>query len=134
MRSFLGCVIRESLLDQAPLDGWAPVAEKVVEMPDDPDAKVWTVAWFQVSEVALRQRLYDLAAATRPNWYAHFWSGDDLCVILAGAAFWAKASDHSTWQPFIAYGDTVGVERKWTEQVPTEAPAWVLEALAQQGR
>jgi TnpA family transposase len=129
MRSFLGCVIREGLSDQSPLAGWTPVVEKVVDMPDDPDAKVWHVAWFQVSEEALRERLADLAAATLPHWYAHFWSGNDLCVILAGAAFWAKADDRSTWQPFIEYGDTVGVERKWTESIPTTAPAYVQEAL-----
>lgn len=67
----------------------------------------------------------------RPHWYGHFWSGDDLCVILAGRHFWASAADRSTWEPFIRYGDTVGMERKWTERTPTTPPPWVEEALAQ---
>jgi len=82
-----------------------------------------------VDAARLSERLPALAQAMRPNWYAHFWEGDDLCVILAGRAFWAKASDKGTWQEFIAYGDTVGVERKWTESVPTELPAWVQAAF-----
>lgn len=129
MRLFLGCVIRESLLDSFPLTGWEPIAERVFEMPDDPDAQVWHVAWFQVNEEALRERIPALAGATKPHWYAHFWEGDDLCVLLAGEAFWAQVSDRSTWQPFMEYGDTVGVERRWTERIPTQAPDWVLEAL-----
>lgn len=129
MRSFLGCVIREGLLDLSPLDGWRPVAERVFDKPDDPDATRWHVAWFQVGEAALRDRLPALAAATLPHWYAHFWSGNDLCVILSGAAFWAKADDRATWQPFIEYGDRVGVERTWTESISTTAPAWVEQAL-----
>lgn len=130
MRTFIGCVILESLTDSAPLAWLLPVAQRVSEMPDDPDATTWHVNWYHISESELRDRLPALAAAMRPHWYAHFWSGDDLCVILPGKSFWAKASDKSTWQDFIAYGDTVGVERKWTESVPTTMPDWVRDALA----
>ncbi|MHB8928719.1 MAG: hypothetical protein ACYC9Q_13905 [Bacillota bacterium] len=65
----------------------------------------------------------------RPHWYAHFWDGDDLCLVLAGRAFWVKASDRATWREFISYGDTVGIERRWTENVPTVLPEWVEAAL-----
>jgi len=125
MRAFVGCVILESLDNLQALIGWKPVAERVVEMPDDPDATVWHVCWYQVDAKSLNERLASLARAMRPHWYAHFWEGDDLCVILSGKFFWAKASDKTTWRDFIAYGDTVGVDRKWTESVPTELPAWV---------
>jgi len=129
MRTFVGCVILESLYGFQPLTGWKPVAERVVEMPDDPDTAVWHVCWYQVDAKSLNERLDSLALAMRPHWYAHFWEGDDLCVILSGRFFWAKASDQITWRDFIAYGDTVGVHRKWTENVPTELPAWVRAAL-----
>nr|PZN42189.1 MAG: hypothetical protein DIU70_05515 [Bacillota bacterium] len=125
----MGCVILESLEHLEPLAGWKPVAERVAEMPDDPDATVWHVCWYQVDEASLRERLPALARAMRPHWYAHFWADDDLCVVLAGRFFWARASDRSTWQEFIAYGDSVGVERRWTENISTQLPAWVEAAL-----
>lgn len=129
MRRFVGCVILESLDCAEALLEWKPIAEQIVEMPDDPDAAVWHVCWYQVNEESLHDRLDSLAKAMRPNWYAHFWEGDDLCIILSGKAFWAKASDKTTWRDFIAFGDTVGVDRKWTERVPTQLPAWVQAAM-----
>jgi hypothetical protein len=129
MRRFFGSVIRESLQTEAPLVAWTPFVERVFEMPDDPDAKEWHVCWYQLDEADLRSRLPALAEAMRPHWYAHFWEGDDLCVVLAGQFFWPKASDRATWHPFIAHGDSVGIDRKWTESVPTTLPAWVQAAL-----
>ncbi|HLN65407.1 MAG TPA: hypothetical protein VK464_28115 [Symbiobacteriaceae bacterium] len=128
-RKFVGCVILESLNSLDSLNGWQPIAERTVEMPDDPDATLWHVCWYQIDADTLNERLPALTAAMQPHWYAHFWEGDDLCVVLAGQFFWAKVSDRSTWEPFIAYGDSVGIERKWTERIPTDLPAWVQAAL-----
>lgn len=125
MRTFVGCVIGESLWDESPLAGLKPMAQRVVEVPDDPDATIWHVRWYRLDEAELRRRLLPLAKAMRPHWYGHFWAGDDLCVILSGRWFWAKASDKTTWDGFIAYGETVGVGRKWTGNVPTTLPEWV---------
>jgi len=133
MGKFFGNVILESLQTEAALNGLFPVAERRVEMPDDPDATTWHTRWYLLNAEALNDRLSALARAMRPHWYAHFWWGDDLCVILSGRFFWAKASDRSTWHPFIAYGDTVGVERKWTERVPTQIPEWVQAAIQEKG-
>ncbi|HYG56911.1 MAG TPA: hypothetical protein VD902_02440 [Symbiobacteriaceae bacterium] len=127
---FYGCVILESLKSKAPLTGWTPLAQRVVDMPDDPDATVWHVQWFQLREQDLLSRLPALAEAMRPNWYAHFWEGDDLCVILGNRFFWASSAKKETWQAFIAYGETVGVGRKWTESIPTQLPSWVQAALS----
>jgi hypothetical protein len=132
MRIFVGCVIAESLHDATVLEGLKPVAARVVEMPDDPDASAWHVFWYRIGERALSDLLPVLAREMRPHWYAHFWKDDDLCVILAGRAFRARVSDRDTWQEFIAYGDSTGVERKWTENIPTQVPAWVIEAAAQE--
>ncbi len=128
MRVFTGSVILESLETDAPLEELITMAERVVDMPRDPDAAVWHVRWYRMDEASLRGRLPALARAMRPHWYAHFWEGDDLCVIMSRRCFWAKASDRATWGEFIAYGDTVGVERKWSENIPTVLPAWVQAA------
>jgi hypothetical protein len=125
---FVGCVILEGLSDPALLDHLSSLVERVVEVPGDPDATTWHIRWYCLSEATLRQLLPALAAVTLPHWYAHFWSGTDLCVILAGRAFWAKTSDRATWEEFIAYGLSVGVERRWTERVPTELPPYVRAA------
>lgn len=128
MRTYVGSVIVEGLADATVLDGLVPLVERVFDMPADPDATTWHVRWYRLDESALRRLLPALAQATLPHWYAHFWSGDDLCVILAGKAFWAKVNDRSTWSAFIRYGDGVGVERRWTERIPTELPDYVREA------
>jgi hypothetical protein len=103
------------------------IAEKVSHVPNDPDSTVWHVRWYHVSEGPLRALLPKLAETIRPHWYAHFWTGDDLCVIMAGGVFWAKVSDRSSHAEFIAYGDTVGVGRKWLEQIPMELPTWARQ-------
>lgn len=132
MRTFVGCLIAESLAETAPLAGLEPFAERVVEMPDDPDATTWHIGWYRVDEAELRRRLPELARAMRPHWYGHFWESDDLVVILAGKYFWARASARETWDPFIAYGEQVGVERRWTENVPTRLPEWARAASGEE--
>ncbi len=127
---YVGCIILESLDTCEPLRDLEPIARRVFNMPTDPDASTWDVCWFRLDEAALLARLPSLAAAMRPHWYAHFWRGDDLCVVLHGRIFWARCSDKDTWQDFIAYGEAVGLGRKWTENIPTRLPAWVQGSLA----
>lgn len=128
---FLGCLIEESLFDPAVVASWAPFVQKVVSVPEDPDATVWHVNWYRVAEEALLGRLDALAAAMKPNWYGHFWAGDRLCVILPGRIFWLPTSYTREWDEMIEYGESVGVERRWTERIPTVLPDWVAEALAE---
>ena len=127
-----GCVVLESLNDPQAVAGWTPVVERVSNMPDDPEAKVWHVRWYHLRKADVAGRLGQLSAAMRPQWYAHFWRDDELYVILAGRAFRLSASDRSTWAPMLAYGDKVGIDRKWTETIPTTLPAYVQDALAAQ--
>lgn len=128
---FLGCLIEESLFDPSVVADWAPFAEKVVAVPEDPDATVWHVRWYRVPKAALLGRLDALAASMRPNWYGHFWAGERLCVILPGRIFWLPTSYTADWDEMIDYGESVGVERRWTERIPTVLPEWVAEALAE---
>ncbi len=127
MRKFVGCIIEESLKDKSVIAGLAAMAEKVSQMPNDPEATVWHVRWYEVDEAQLHALLPDLAKAIRPHWYAHFWEGDDLCVILAGRVFWAKVSDRSSHAELLAYGDSVGLDRKWSERIPTVLPEWARQ-------
>lgn len=125
MRVFHACFILESLDDPGCLAGWTPVASRTVDVPDDPDATTWHVHWYRLRREALEERLPRLAAAMRRNWYGHAFDDQDLVVVLHGRWFWAQPRDRSTWQPFIAYGETVGVGRKWTESIPVTPPTWV---------
>jgi hypothetical protein len=126
---FIGCVILESLSDARPLQGLSHFVERVAEMPDDPDAKVWHVRWYQLDQAELASRLEGLASAMKPQWYAHFWQDDDLRVILAGRTFQLSVSDRTTWEPMLSYGDTVGIARNWTERIPTALPEYVANSL-----
>jgi hypothetical protein len=130
---FVGCLIDESLSDLSVTEGWAPVAERVVEVPDDPDATIWHVRWYQVSEAELASRLDGLADAMRRNWYGHFWAGERLCVILPRRIFWLPVTYSAEWEEMIAYGESVGVGRRWTERIPTQLPEWVAEAIERRG-
>lgn len=49
-------------------------------------------------------------------------------MILAGRVFWSKARDPASWNEFIDYGLSIGVERGWTERIPTRLPIYVQEA------
>jgi hypothetical protein len=69
MRVFTGSIILESLETDAPLEGLTSIAERVVNMPRDPDAPVWHVRWYRIGEAGLRDRLSALAQAMRPHWY-----------------------------------------------------------------
>lgn len=129
MDHFVGCLIEESLADPAVVADWAPFAEKVVAVPDDPDATVWHVHWYLVGEAVLQERLGALVAAMKPNWYGHFWAGERLCVILPERHFWLPTIRTAEWDEMIEYGESVGVERRWTERVPTTLPEWVAQAL-----
>jgi aminoglycoside 3-N-acetyltransferase len=127
---FVGCLIDESLADHSVLVGWKPFAEKLVSVPDDPDATVWHVRWYQLEEKALLGRLDGLAAAMLPTWYGHFWSGNLLCVILAGRCFWIPAAISPEWEEMMAYGEEIGIDRGWTSKIPTVMPDWVADGLA----
>ena len=128
---FLGCVILESLAEAGPLQGLTPVHVRREEHPGDPDATVWHVQWYYLPEAAVRELAAALAPVMKPNWYAHFFSRRVLIVILPRRVFQAGATDKTTWEPFIAYGETVGVGQHWTRRVPVEAPAY-LEELGQE--
>lgn len=125
MQYYYGCVILEGLLQADFLSSYQPIAVKVADMPDDPDATTWHIHWYRVNELELAELLPQLAEATLPHWYAHFFNEDELHVALAGKAFRASTQDKTTWEEFIRYGERVGIERRWTENLATALPGWV---------
>lgn len=123
----LGSVILESLENPDPLQGFRPVHVRREEHPDDPDATVWHVQWYYLSSESVERLAAALAPVIKPNWYAHFWNRRVLTVIMPGRVFVADPNDQATWEPFMSYGETVGVGRSWTRRVPVELPAYLAE-------
>lgn len=121
----LGCVILESLENTTPLNDLRPVLREVEHHPDDPDATTWNVHWYRRSREEALALAAELAQVIRRNWYAHFFSETELIMVLSGRVFCASTSDRSTWEPFIAYGRTVGVPPSLTGRVPLRPPGQV---------
>ena len=124
---FLGSVILESLSDPTPLQGLTPVLVRREEHPDDPDATVWNVRWYYLPEPRVRELAAALAQVMKRKWYAHFFNRRLLIVIMPDRVFRASALDQATWEPFVAYGETVGVEPSWTRRVPVRVPEYLRE-------
>lgn len=113
-------IIEESLEDKTVLDSLAPwfVNERVQEMPGEPEG-VWHVRQYMVPAGMLRRTLELLEQAIRREWYAHLFNTErgQLHVVFHGRHFSLPAVRDSTWEEMISYGLTVGVDRKWTENI-----------------
>ncbi len=55
-------------------------------------------------------------------WYVHFFSeqNDELFVIITGRTFRLPKIRNHSWDEMIRYGESVGLERRWTESVPVD--------------
>ncbi len=54
------------------------------------------------------------------GWYIHFYSdvGDKMFVVFKGKCFVVGKHKDQSWNEMIAYGESIGVERRWTETIP----------------
>lgn len=122
--NFTGEIIIESLKDQAVLERLEPyrIKSRKAEMPNE-SIKLWTINRYCIDEKFLKEIIpYLEKAIDEGGWYIHFYSDLDnqLFVIFRGKHFLISKRKDSSWEPMIKYGESIGVERRWTETIPVE--------------
>lgn len=114
-------IIVESLANTGVLEELAAYFEKerLQEVSNDPQP-LWHIRQYEVPRHKVASLLPQLAAAIKPGWYIHLFNIEDgiLYVVLKGRSFKLPAKRDERWEEMIAYGQSVGLNRKWTQNVP----------------
>lgn len=120
--NYTGEVIVESLQDKSILDLLEPyrIKSRRAEMPNE-QVKVWNINRYCLDEQALAEIVLRLETAIGSGgWYIHFYSdlGNRLYVVFKGKHFVVSKQKDATWDEMIRFGESIGVERGWTETIP----------------
>ncbi|MCF7689584.1 MAG: hypothetical protein K9M98_15000 [Cephaloticoccus sp.] len=123
---FLGEIIIESLGEPSCLQTIERFAIKsrTREMPDE-KVPFWNIHRYRITRSAILE-VAPLIARSFANgeWYVHFFSEqhNELFVIMQGRVFLLPKHRDNSWEEMIAYGETVGVGRRWTQSIPIHLP------------
>jgi hypothetical protein len=120
--NYIGEIIVESLQNKSVLEFLEPfrIKSRTAEMPQE-QVKVWTINRYCLDEQTLAEALPRLEKSIGAGgWYIHFYSdlGNELYVIFKDKHFLVSKRKDSTWDEMIRFGESIGVERRWTETIP----------------
>ncbi len=121
---YIGEIILESLENTARIDFIESYCtkERIADMPAE-DVKMWHIKRYNISGEVLLQ-LIPLLENNFVNgeWYIHFYNIDknEMYVILKNRHFLISKYKDASWDEMIAYGEKVGVGRRWTENIPVD--------------
>lgn len=120
--NYTGEIIVESLEDKSVLTllETYKIKSRRAEMPNE-QVKVWNINRYCLDEAALMQALGQLEQSIgKGGWYIHFYSdlGNKMFVIFKGKYFVVAKHRDQSWNDMISYGESIGVERRWTENIP----------------
>ena len=112
-------VIEESLESHKVLEALRPFfySQRTTEVPDD-EYSVWHVNEYHVPDENIADLLPILERKTKRTWYSHAFNEEELIVVLHEKSFRISLHKDETWDEMIVYGDTVGVERRYLEDIP----------------
>lgn len=122
---FIGEIILESLIDISVLKNIKHrlVSEREAQVKNFIPSH-WHIQRYKVSYTELKCLIPKLENNFDKNqWYIHFYSlsTEKLFVILPGQSFeLSKYDKNNHYQDMIAYGESVGVGRRWTENIPVD--------------
>ena len=121
---YIGDIIVESLEYPSKIDFIESdcTKERIVDMPAE-DVKVWHIKRYSISHKTLLQLIPVLETNfVNGEWYIHFYSKEtnEMYVILKNRHFLISKYKDASWDEMIAYGEKVGVGRKWTENIPVD--------------
>lgn len=120
--NYTGEIIIESLHDKSVLDVLETyrIKSRRAEMPNE-TLKVWNINRYCIDEDALNSLLPRLEQSIGPGWYIHFFSdlGNRMFVIFVQKHFLVSKTKDESWEAMIRFGESVGVESRWTESIPT---------------
>jgi hypothetical protein len=95
------------------------VEERIEDRPTEEEA-IWHVREYHLPMDRMNDVTQMLEIAIKPGWYIHIFNMTEkvLWVILHGKTFKLPVQKGESWEPMIAYGLSVGVERRWTDNIP----------------
>ena len=88
---------------------------------NDDGYPVWCITGYLFTEEKLLEVMDLLKNIIEPEWYAHAFNEqkDILYVVLKGRVFKLPCiRENGKWDEMINYGQSIGIERKWTENIP----------------
>lgn len=121
---YIGDIILESLVDPAKIDFIQKfcIHERIADKPSE-KIKIWHVRRYRLShETVLQLRPILENNFVNGEWYIHFYNieKNEMYVILKGRHFLLPKYKDASWDEMIAYGETVGVGRRWTANIPVD--------------
>jgi hypothetical protein len=112
-------VIEESLENAGTLNILKPFYynQKVEEVLGD-EFPVWHTNEYHVPDEKINDLISVLEQQVKLTWYVHAFNDEKLVVIFRGKSFHISLHRDDTWNDMIEYGDTVKVERRFSESIP----------------
>ena len=112
-------VIEEGLESHEVLEALRPffVSQRISEVSDD-ECPVWHINEYHVPDENIADLLPILECQTRKTCYSHAFNERELIVVLHEKSFRISLHKDKSWNEMIAYGNTVGVERRYLEDIP----------------
>jgi len=81
---------------------------------------VWHINEYRIPSGKIDGLLLALERQVKPTWYAHAFTDEKLIVIFQGRAFRISPRKDETWGEMMAYGESVGVEKRFLESIPLQ--------------
>ncbi|MCL2189712.1 MAG: hypothetical protein FWC16_12115 [Defluviitaleaceae bacterium] len=112
-------VIEESLENAGVLDTLKPFfySQRLEEVLDD-EFPLWHTNEYHVPDENINDLISILEQQVKLTWYVHAFNDEKLIVIFRGKSFHISPHRDDTWNAMIEYGDTVKVERRYSESIP----------------
>ena len=121
---FIGDVIRESLVDPSVLEEFkAYLIRTRTTTVENFVPSLWHIGRYELPPEQVPKLIPRLINNIQDSeWYVHFYSDttDEMYVVLSGRTFKLPKHRDGTWDEMIAYGEKVGVSRRWTEHIPVD--------------
>ncbi len=116
---FLLGVIEESLENLDTLETLNPFffSQRIEEIPED-TTPIWHTNEYHVPDEDIAGLLPVLERQVKKTWYVHAFNDKNLVVILRNKSFTVSLYKDVTWDPMIAYGESVNVEKRYLENIP----------------
>jgi hypothetical protein len=114
-------IIEESLENKEILHELAKylVKQRVQDMPEDTE-KIWHINEYHLPKGIIETVCSRLQKLIKKSWYIHAFNEQEnvMYVVLRNKYFKLPVRKDESWEEMIEYGLSVGIERKWTENIP----------------
>jgi hypothetical protein len=115
---YIGDLLSESLKSPT---GWPPLLTPF-QSCDYQDSHGFTVKRYVVPNEDIETILPQVEQSISAGWYAHFVNkpAGRVYVVFTGKIFPLTLPRNASWEEMMAYGESVGVGREWTTDMPLD--------------